>query len=226
MVSNYPYHYSQLPSLPWHVFPSSAREYPLLHEQMYEPIVLLQLCWHPPFETTLPIVSWHSFTSKKDKRIKAFNKYLEISEKKIQNFELWRYNFSNCLHKRSGALHETHNRHWIFLILQSEKFLVFAEKYYNRSLMKSSTRLCFNRFGNRHKSFTIFNNLALKIKFDFQIVPNKIYFQYGIMWKLKRCYIFLFLFFKTVKCLTFSNFTCDRIVSLILILVSKSWIFA
>ena len=50
-------------AIPKHVLRSYAIENPSLHEHLYDPIVLLHLCWQPPFETTPLIIFLHSSTS-------------------------------------------------------------------------------------------------------------------------------------------------------------------
>ena len=67
--------------VPSQVLSSAAKKYPLLHKQMYEPIVLLHLCWHPPFETTPPIIFSHSFTSE-TKTDQGFKQVFDIFFKK------------------------------------------------------------------------------------------------------------------------------------------------
>ena len=74
--------------VPSHVARSSANLNPSLHEQLKEPIVLLHLCWHPPFEITPPIVFSHSLISE-IKKFAGFKRN-QVSKILLQKFPIKR----------------------------------------------------------------------------------------------------------------------------------------
>lgn len=63
-------------AIPKHVLRSYAKANPSLHEQLYDPIVLLHLCWQPPFEITPLIIFLHSSTSETKSNMNLKRKHL------------------------------------------------------------------------------------------------------------------------------------------------------